>query len=254
MSRLAPFTDAATAIDRTNWGNFFISYYTWGEVLGAGARPAAAHPRAADASAAPPPSDDYMRLLWQRFGRAGATTPGVVDRPYTGGRTPAPPWPDVTGDEAFADEFFDRYVDGHEVLDFAPLFERAGLVLRPRAPERGWLGRPALRFERGGARVTAPLRFGTPLYDAGVARDDLLVSIDGRSCRRRPGSTGCFAISAPRRQVTVRYERRGAPVTATVEIVPDPARELLSLEQLGRRPTEAQNRFRAAWLGAKAGA
>ena len=27
MSRMAPFTDAATAIDRTNFGNTFISYY-----------------------------------------------------------------------------------------------------------------------------------------------------------------------------------------------------------------------------------
>ena len=36
MSRLAPFTDAARAMDRTNWGNTFISYYTWGAAIGLG--------------------------------------------------------------------------------------------------------------------------------------------------------------------------------------------------------------------------
>ena len=251
MSRLAPFTDAASAIDRTNWGNFFISYYTWGEALGLGLD-LLLRARAGDGIGRAATLDDYMRLLWQRFGRGGATTPGVVDRPYTPADARAA-LADVTGDEAFAAEFFDRYVDGHEVVDFAPLFERAGLALRPRAPGRAWLGRPALRFERGGARVTAPLRFGTPLHDAGVARDDLLVEIDGRSLSSTAGLDRLLRDLGGGRRVTVRYERRGEPMTATLEIVPDPTRELVSLEQLGRRPTAAQSRFRAAWLGSKAG-
>ncbi len=251
MSRLAPFTDAATSIDPTNWDSFFISYYTWGEVLGLGLD-LLLRARAADGVGRAATLDDYMRLLWERFGRGGGTTPGVVDRPYTAADARAA-LADVTGDEAFAREFFDRYVDGHEVVDFVPLFARAGLVLRPRVPGRAWLGRPVLRFERGGARVTAPLRFGTPLHDAGLARDDLIVSVDGRSLSSPAGLDRLLRDLDARRQVTVRYERRGAPMTATVETAPDPARELVSLEQLGRRPTAAQSRFRAAWLDSKAG-
>ena len=34
MSQFAPFVDAATSIDRTNFENTFISYYTWGEAIG----------------------------------------------------------------------------------------------------------------------------------------------------------------------------------------------------------------------------
>ena len=34
MSQLAPFVDAAVSIDRTAWNNTFISYYTWGAMLG----------------------------------------------------------------------------------------------------------------------------------------------------------------------------------------------------------------------------
>ncbi len=36
MSQLAPFVDAAVSIDRTAWGNTFISYYTWGAAVGLG--------------------------------------------------------------------------------------------------------------------------------------------------------------------------------------------------------------------------
>ncbi|MCY4509685.1 MAG: hypothetical protein OXG35_22375, partial [Acidobacteria bacterium] len=74
MSRLAPFTDAATAIDPTNWGSFFISYYTWGEVLGLGLD-LLLRARAADGAGPAVTLDDYMRLLWERFGRGGGPTP-----------------------------------------------------------------------------------------------------------------------------------------------------------------------------------
>ena len=36
IGRLAPFTDAGTAIDRTNFDNTYISYYTWGEAIALG--------------------------------------------------------------------------------------------------------------------------------------------------------------------------------------------------------------------------
>jgi predicted metalloprotease with PDZ domain len=36
MSQMAPFVDAAAAIDRTDFDNTFISYYTWGESIALG--------------------------------------------------------------------------------------------------------------------------------------------------------------------------------------------------------------------------
>ena len=33
MSQMAPFTDAARAIDETNFSNTFISYYTYGAAI-----------------------------------------------------------------------------------------------------------------------------------------------------------------------------------------------------------------------------
>jgi len=257
MSRLAPFTDAASAIDRTNWGNFFISYYTWGETLGLGLDlllrvRGARGGNDEDADARGVTLDDYMRLLWQRFGHPGGAVPGVVDRPYTQADLRAA-LADLTGDQAFADDVFDRYIEGHEVIDYAPLFARAGLVLRPRAPSQTWLGSPSLSFDRGGGRLTTPVGFGSPLYDAGVERDDVLVSLDGRplsSARRLEAVLGDLGDGA---QVTLVYSRRGEMLTTQLTLEADPRLELLSAEQLGRRPTPEQQRFRDDWLGSKVG-
>jgi len=252
MSRLAPFTDAASAIDRTNWDNFFISYYTWGETLGLGLD-LLLRTRGADGETTSGVTlDDYMRLLWQRFGRAGGVAPGVVDRPYTLADARAA-LADLTDDPTFAADFFDRYVEGHEVIDYTPLFERAGLVLQPISSGRAWLGAPALRFGRGGARVTEPVPFGSPLYEVGVERDDVLISIDGQNVSSADRFDDALGDLRSGQRVTIVYARRGEMTTTRVAVQADPFLELRSLEQLGGRPTPAQQRFRDDWLGPKAG-
>ena len=247
MSRLAPFTDAASAIDRTNWGNLFISYYTWGETLGLGLD-LLLRVRGEDGEDAVT-LDDYMRLLWQRFGHPGGTVPGVVDRPYT--QTDARvALAELTGDQAFADDFFDRYVEGHEAIDYVPLFERAGLWLRPRAPGQTWLGSPSLRFGRGGAQIVAPVAFRSPLYDAGLERDDVLVSLDGRPLSTAERLEEVLGDLGDGAGVALVYSRRGKMLTTRVTVENDPTLELVPL---GDRQTPAQRRFRDDWLGSKAG-
>ena len=251
MSRLAPFTDAATATDRTNWDNVFISYYTWGETLGLGLD-LLLRVRGADGEGARAVTlDDYMRLLWQRFGHPGGAVPGVVDRPYTQADARAV-LAELTGDEVFADDFFDRYVEGHEVIDYAPLVERAGLVLRSRVSGQTWLGSPSLRFDRGGARIVAPVMFGSPMYDAGLARDDVLVSINGQALFSAGRLDDVLGDLREGQRARVVYSRGGEMLTTQLTVEADPALELVPLRQLGRRPTPAQQRFRDDWLGSKA--
>ena len=147
--------------------------------------------------------------------------------------------------------FFARYIEGTEVIDYAPLFARAGLRLRPRNPDRMWLGAPALRFERGGARVVAPVRFGSPLSEAGVARDDVLVSLDNRSLSSRGRLETLLRELRGQNGVMLEYLRQGEPRQAQLVVEPDPALELVSLEQLGERPTPDQRLFRDNWLGSQ---
>ena len=249
MSRLAPFTDAATAIDRTNWDNLFISYYTWGETLGLGLD-LMLRARAVDADAPAVTLDDYMRLLWARFGRFGGDTPGMVARPYALADTRAA-LADLTGDPAFADNFFDRFVEGHETIDFVPLFARAGLVLAPRAARRGWLGPVQFRFGREGARVVAPSPFDSPLYDAGIARDDVLMSIASRSFSSAGQIDEIIGDRSAGERVRVTYSRRGERRTTRVTLAEDPRLAVVAQERRGQRLTAAQRQFRRDWLGSQ---
>ena len=77
-----------------------------------------------------------MRALWQKHGKPGGQPPGYVDNPYTVADLKSA-LAAVSGDAAFADDFFARYIQGHEVVDYARLLARAGFVLRPAVPGRG---------------------------------------------------------------------------------------------------------------------
>ena len=50
MSRLAPYVDAAQAVDPTNWENTFVSYYTYGAAIAPRPRPDAARAQRRHAS------------------------------------------------------------------------------------------------------------------------------------------------------------------------------------------------------------
>lgn len=126
MSRLAPLVDGAATVDRASLDGY-ISYYTWGEVLGLGLDLTLRE--RTDGSVT---LDDYMRALWTRFGRSAAARPGYVTSPYTAADLKAT-LAEVSGDAAFAADFFERYIEGRDVVEYATLLSRAGFLLRPRS-------------------------------------------------------------------------------------------------------------------------
>ena len=126
MSQMAPFLDGARFTDRTDFANTVISYYTWGEALGA-----ALDLTLRDRSDGRLTLDDYMRALWDKFGRSASRRPGYVESPYTLADLKST-LAEVARDPAFASQFFARYIEGHDAVDYAALLARAGLLLRQR--------------------------------------------------------------------------------------------------------------------------
>jgi predicted metalloprotease with PDZ domain len=247
MSRMAPFVDAATSIDRTNLGNTFISYYTWGEGVGLGL-----DLTLRDRSDGRITLDHFMRALWRKFGKPGGRQPGYVDHPYTVGdaRTTLA---EVAGDTAFADDFFARFIQGHEVVDYARLLRRAGLVLRPRAPRDGFIGELAVADAAGGVRVVETVPFDSPAYAAGLERDDTIVSIGGSRLTGAGDLDRLIRGHKPGDAVPVVFERRGHQVTGTLRVVADPRTDIVPAEQAGETFTPMQRQFRTEWLGSQSG-
>ena len=244
MSRLAPFVDAASAIDRTNWDNTFISYYTFGEAIGLGLDLTLRSRSDGQVSL-----DTYMRALWAKHGRPGQKVPGMVATPYTMDDLKSV-LAEVSGDRAFAEMYFSCFIQGHDVVDYAELLARAGLVLR----KHGGVGLVggSVTISSAGGRVAAPAQADSPVYRAGLDRDDLIVSIDGIPLTSQEAFAQVLRKHKPGEEVPIRFVRRsGETVNGTLTLQPDPRYEIVPLEQAGETPTEAQKKFRDDWLGSK---
>ena len=247
MSRMAPFTDAATAIDPTNFGNTFISYYTWGEAVGLGL-----DLTLRSRSGGRVTLDDYMRALWERFGApdgepGAGGPPGIVTRPYTPADAEAV-LGEVAGDPAFAREFFTRYIDGREVVDYPALLAEAGILARPVAPGRASLGDNPVG---GGMRVSRPTAYGSPLHEAGIAQDDVLVSVDGTRVTSAPAIGRLLRDKRPGDRVAIVFRRQGRERETTATLAADTRVVLVPVEAAGGELTPAQRAFREAWLGTR---
>jgi predicted metalloprotease with PDZ domain len=79
--------------------------------------------------------DDFMREMWRRYGKAGGARQGYVDHPYTIADAEATLGV-VSGDRAFARDFFARYIQGRELADYRRLLASAGLLVRPLSSRR----------------------------------------------------------------------------------------------------------------------
>ena len=150
MSRLAPLVDGSPNGDRSIPGGGYVSYYTWGEALGVGL-----DLTLRDRSDGRVTLDDYMRVLWTRFGRSVSPRVGYVASPYTLADLKQV-LADVSGDESFATQFFADFIEGRDVPDYARLLSRAGFVLRPK---------PSSTTSGDGFEVVLAEETGQPLTD-----------------------------------------------------------------------------------------
>ncbi|MEL7128861.1 MAG: M61 family peptidase [Pseudomonadota bacterium] len=230
MSLQAPFVDAATAVDRANFDNVFVSYYPYGAMIGL-ALDLSLRSTFEDTTL-----DDYMRLLWTRYGE--------TDTLYTHEdlrKTLA----DLTGDQAFADQFFEAYIETGGLPDYGPLLERAGLRLELANPGKASLGRAAYAVDGEAVTLTRPTLRGTPIYTAGLDRDDEIVSIGRTQINSAEDVTFALAQYAPGDEVEIAYIQRGITRTAMMALVEDPSLKITMMDNPSRR----QRRFRKAWLG-----
>jgi predicted metalloprotease with PDZ domain len=242
MSELAPFVDAATAMDRTAWDNTYLSYYTWGCAIGLGL-----DLTLRDRSGGRVTLDHFMRALWQTYGRPGGRSMGLVDNAYTMAdlRTTLA---SVSGDADFARDFFERYIEGTELVEYARLLARAGILLRPVAPGQATAGAFRVQDAPSGVRVMNAVPFGSPAYAAGLDRDDLIVSAAGGRLTSAAEWSRLLQARKPGEAVPIVFQQRGKTVSASMTLVEDPRVQAVPADEAGRPLTDAQRAFRAAWL------
>jgi predicted metalloprotease with PDZ domain len=251
MSQMAPFTDAAAAIDETNFSNTFISYYTYGAAIAT-----ALDLGLRDRSNGRITLDDYMRAMWLAHGKPGGPSPAIIAKPYTMKDARAR-LAEVSGDRAFADEFFDKYIEGRELPDYAKLFARVGLLLRKTNPGGPWVG---VFDSPGGAPSSSPgsslrlaglVRWGTPAFDAGLEADDVITAADGKPVGGLEHWQAAVRAHRPGDRLPIEFIRRGKAQKTTITVGEDPTVDVVTVESAGGTLTADQRAMRQGWLASK---
>jgi predicted metalloprotease with PDZ domain len=244
MSQHAPFVDAGVSIDKTDFNRTFISYYTYGAGIAFGL-----DLTLRQRSGNKVTLDDFMRRMWTKYGKVAGKAPGLVARPYSLADIRLT-LGEVADDQKFADDFFFRYIEGREAIDYASLVGQAGLVLRPARAGAGWIGDFGTEVVPDGLRVTSLVSFGSPAYAAGIDQDDVITAVDGQ----KPAGALVQLARAMKpggvMKVTVR-SRDGKSSVRDISVQADPHIEVVPIEATGGTPTAAQIAFRQSWLGVR---
>lgn len=234
MSRLATFTDRAGSTAPTNLGNTFVSYYTYGAAIALGLDLTLRTRYDTDL-------DAFMALMWQTHGKS--------EKPYTHDDLVAA-LGQVAGSEPFARDYFDRIVEGREIVDYEGLAE-IGLLLRPKNPEKAYWGSPSLSFEDGAVILESYPKAVNPLYIEGLEKGARITSINGVTPASSEELDELFQQFKPGETIRIDYSYRGTDRTTELRLMADPTLEIVPYELAEMPVTDAMRALRSAWLGSK---
>ena len=227
MSYQAPFVDAARSVDPTNRENTFISYYTYGSVLGL----------ALDLSLRNEVNnlnlDEFMRLVWDKYGKD--------EIPYTV-RDIRDALSEYAGDE-FSNDFFSRYIYDSKLPDYQQLLETAGVSLEKANADKAVLG-TSIAIENGVGKLRTNAIVDSPIYDAGINRNDNIISIDGVLLSEVESVDEILSTHKPGDRIDILFNRMGEEYTVEVVLAEDPTIQT----ELDQTASSAQLQTRGSWL------
>jgi len=228
-SQRAVYADAGVSIDRNNYTNMFTSYYVYGGAL---ALALDLQLRNNFHSSL----DKFMQQMWKQFGKP--------EKPYT--------MPMMQGvlasvtSATFANDFFTKYVYGHQSIDYNTLLKPAGLALKREGEGKAWMGN---RFsaDNGELVVASNTIKGTPLYNAGIDVDDVLLQADGKPVSDFKSLNEIVAAHKPGDKIKLTYRHRTEVKETTVTFGENPVFSIYKLDDA----TPAQKDFYNNWVTSK---
>ena len=244
MSRMAPFTDGGTTVDRTNWPNSVTSYYPLG-----GAIALALDLTLRGRSGSEITLDDFMRAMWRVHGKPGGAREGYVDRPYTAADAEAR-LAEVSGDRAFARDFSAGTSRDARPPTIRRCWRGPGSSFAGATAGRAWWGDVRIEPRNGRMSISALVPANSPAYAAGLEQDDELRQIDGVPLASFSDLSDVLARHKPGDRLSVTYvDRTGVEKTTTVVARRGSASRGGAERDRGRRVDAGAATFRDRWLG-----
>jgi predicted metalloprotease with PDZ domain len=228
MSQEAPFVDAATANDPDNYGNTFVSYYSYGATM-ALALDLTLRERGHTL-------DEVMRLVWNRYGKTEIPY-HVRDLQLALG--------EVVGDQDWAAEWFDRHVYDSELPDFGGLLDNYGIsVTQNDAETAGFIGL-RLREDDGVVTVRGTIAENNPLYAAGVDGGSTILTLNGEAITSVEQFNEITDDLTLGQSYPITFRQLGRERSGTFTAAADPAFSISMEEDVKKKVVK----LRDGWLG-----
>lgn len=230
MSYQAPFVDAATSVDPVNRENTFISYYSYGSVLGL----------ALDLSLREKNLnlDDYMKFVWHRYGKS--ETPYILKNLHDSLNSYA--------GAAFGDMFFNSYIYTSGMPDYKGLLASHGVLLAQNLTQ-AYFGSAVKIDKDSNGFLTSNPRIGSPAYIAGLDKGDILTSINTSVLAKEEQAFTDHIKTLPIGDtLNLTFERHSVEKNTLLILKPDPSYKIELMEKEGEKPTKKMLQQRLSWL------
>ena len=227
MSEMAPFVDAATANDPDNYANTFISYYTYGAVLGLGLD--------LELRERGHTLDELMRLMWQRYGKPEIPY-HIRDIELALG--------EIAGDADWAREWFARHIYGSELPDYASLLQPYGIAITQVPVDSVDFYGLRLTETDGELQVAGTVTEASPLFAAGLDRGSVIRALNGRPVRTQAEWDTVVQGLEVGKSYPITFEQLGREKAATFVAAASPAYRSNLREEAGAEAVAK----RRAWL------
>jgi len=236
MSELASYTDNAPANDETNFSNTFLTYYAYGSAI------ALALDLTIRTEFEGVTLDDLMKSMWISYGK--------TEDPYTNSDIQKI-LSEVCSDNDFAADFFDSYIFGNELPDFTSLFDQFGYKLIQKNPGKPNIGFLRLKFEGDTATLLSQPLVESALYEAGVNKGDLILSIDDQAVTSYPELNFIIGTRKVGDEIDISFSHLGKLKQSSFKLQEDKQLVLIPKEKFSIKITEEEEKLRQEWLGSK---
>jgi len=227
MSYQAPFVDAAKSVDPVNRENTYISYYTYGSVLGL-ALDLSLRNLETDKNL-----DDYMKMVWKTYGKNEILyTVRDLQNMLTS----------YAGAE-FSTHFFNTYIFDSQMPDYKTLLASVGVNFEQAKQEEASLG-----TDLNDKFVISSNPFkGSAAYKGGLENGDEIISINGIAIAPQTKSADFLAQFKPAQTVSVLFKRFGTEKETQLSFDANASYSTSLIEKVKKKIVIK----RGAWLGAK---
>lgn len=227
MSYQAPFVDAARSVDPVNRSNTFVSYYSYGSMLGLALDLSL---REKDLNL-----DDYMKLVWITFGEQ--------EKPYS-----VKDLHNVLNDYAgqdFGNSFFNNYIYKSNMPEMKQLLNSVGVSLMQ--------DKSTVDFGASvkNGLITQNTTMGLSAYNAGLENGDKIIKVNAVSINESTDFNYLINTFKPNDEIKIFYERYGKTKETMVTLLTSNTYRLSLFEANNLKLDEKQKALRDAWLQAK---